>query len=133
MKFVAVFRLEMQFSLNLYLNLNLIKILALHTAILTFPNKKNRGKTTQKQEEKAYFAERKCPGASEVREPDRLNSWCSLLLSYCDGRIGINYSVSICLVFSVTPPLLGILPYPHPLHLSACLNGSIHAAGNLCI
>lgn len=83
MKFVAVFRLEMQFSLNLYLNLNLIKILASHTAILTFPNKKNRGKTTQKQEEKAYFAEKKCPDAREVREPDRLTHG----VHYCSATV----------------------------------------------
>lgn len=82
-KFVAVFRLEMQFSLNLYLNLNLIKILASHTAILTFPNKKNRGKTTQKQEEKAYFAEKKCPDAREVREPDRLTHG----VHYCSATV----------------------------------------------
>lgn len=59
--------------------------------------------------------------------------WCSFLLSYSEDRLRMNYSVNKCLVFSVTPPLSGILPCPHPLHLSACLNGSIHAAGNLCV
>lgn len=72
LRFFAVFKSEMQFSLSLYLNLILIQILASQTAILTFPNKKVQVKQHRNRKKRPSLEGKKCPDAREVREPDRL-------------------------------------------------------------